>query len=62
MVRGFFTLKIGGAAACGSNIILSCFTTVSTEKVNFDCFNRSNARCFCTGVILYDLEFLCLDQ
>ena len=56
------TLEIGGAAACGWNISLSCSTIISTENLISDCSNNSWALCLWTGVILYDLEILCLAQ
>ena len=57
-----FTLTIGGAPAWGWKINLSCSKSISTEKVIFDCLNRSCALCFWTGVILYEIEILCLAQ
>ena len=54
-----FTRKMGGAAVCGWKIRS---TTISNDNVTLDCLSNSCARCFCTGVVLYDLENLCLDQ
>ena len=49
-----FTLKTGGASACGKKISFCCSTTISTEKVMFDCLSKSCALCVCTSVVLHD--------
>ena len=56
-MMGFLTRKIGGAAACGWKIFLSCSTRISTEKLNLDRLSYSCARCICTGVIFMTLKF-----
>ena len=55
-----FYSKKSGAESCVLKISLSSSTTILTENVILDFLSNSCGRCFCTGVILCDLEIFCL--